>query len=58
VPTPPAITSVLVNDPPALTVGDAAFCVGPPDKVVQGIASVLFAGKPEADSSAATDHGE
>jgi uncharacterized Zn-binding protein involved in type VI secretion len=48
---------VLVNGLPALTAGDAAFCVGPPDKIVKGIDSVLIGGTPAADSAAATDHG-
>jgi uncharacterized Zn-binding protein involved in type VI secretion len=57
VPTPPANLTVLVNGLPILTVGDAAFCVGPPDKIVKGIDSVQIGGKPAADSAAATDHG-
>jgi uncharacterized Zn-binding protein involved in type VI secretion len=57
VPVPPAVTTVFVNGRPAITKGDAAFCVGRPDKVVAGIDSVLIGGRPAADASAATDHG-
>jgi uncharacterized Zn-binding protein involved in type VI secretion len=56
-PIPPAVTTVLINGMPIVTQGDAAFCVGRPDKVVAGIASVKAGGKFVADSSAATDHG-
>jgi uncharacterized Zn-binding protein involved in type VI secretion len=56
-PVPPAVTTVLVNGMPIITRGDSAFCVGRPDKVVAGIASVLAGGRPVGDSSAATEHG-
>ena len=56
-PVPPAVTTVLVNGTPIITQGDAAFCVGPPDKVVAGIATVKAGGKLVADASAATEHG-
>jgi uncharacterized Zn-binding protein involved in type VI secretion len=56
-PIPPAVMNVLVNGMPTITQGDAAFCVGRPDKVVVGIASVKAGGKLVADSSAATEHG-
>jgi uncharacterized Zn-binding protein involved in type VI secretion len=56
-PTPPANKTVLVNGRPLIVVGDAAFCVGPADKVIAGISSVKVGGKNAADSSAATDHG-
>lgn len=56
-PVPPAVMNVLVNGMPIITQGDAAFCVGRPDKVVAGIATVKAGGKFVGDSSAATEHG-
>jgi uncharacterized Zn-binding protein involved in type VI secretion len=56
-PTPPMSLTVLVNGLPILVVGDAAFCVGPPDTIVEGIDSVQIGGKLAANSAAATDHG-
>jgi uncharacterized Zn-binding protein involved in type VI secretion len=56
-PTPPAVLTVLINGRPALTVGDAAVCVGPPDTIAAGVSSVTIGGKAAADSSGPTDHG-
>ena len=56
-PVSPAALTVLVNGFPVITRGDAAFCVGRPDKVVAGIPTVQAAGRPVGDSSAATEHG-
>jgi uncharacterized Zn-binding protein involved in type VI secretion len=56
-PIPPAVKTVLVNGMPIITQGDAAFCVGQPDKVVAGIVSVKAGGKLVGDSSATTEHG-
>jgi uncharacterized Zn-binding protein involved in type VI secretion len=48
---------VKINGRLALVAGDAAVCVGEPDKIVAGIRTVRICGKPAADSSAMTDHG-
>lgn len=53
----PTVSSVTINGLPAAVVGDSAVCVGRPDKIVTGIASIEIEGKPVADSSASTEHG-
>jgi uncharacterized Zn-binding protein involved in type VI secretion len=56
-PTPPAVKDVLINGRLALTKGDSAFCIGPPDKITQGIEGVTIGGCLAADSAASTEHG-
>ena len=40
--------NVIIGGMPAARVGDAAVCIGPPDKVSAGSATVLINGKPAA----------
>jgi uncharacterized Zn-binding protein involved in type VI secretion len=42
---------------PAATVGDLLTCVGPPDTIVKGSATVLIGGKPAARLGDLTAHG-
>jgi uncharacterized Zn-binding protein involved in type VI secretion len=42
---------------PAAVIGDIAICVGPPDTIVQGSATVLIGGKPAARMGDSTAHG-
>ena len=42
---------------PAATVGSMCVCVGPPDTVVKGSATVLICGKPAARLGDTTAHG-
>ena len=48
---------MLIGSLPAARVGDMAVCVGPPDSIVQGSATVLIAGVPAARMGDATAHG-
>jgi uncharacterized Zn-binding protein involved in type VI secretion len=42
---------------PAARVGDMAVCVGPPDAIVKGSATVLVGNMPVARMSDSTAHG-
>jgi uncharacterized Zn-binding protein involved in type VI secretion len=53
----PGVSTVLIGMLPASVVGDACVCVGPPDSVVQGSATVMLAGKPAVRVGDATAHG-
>ena len=55
--TGPGATTVLIGSLPAAVVGDMAVCVGPPDSVVQGSATVMICGKPAVRVGVATAHG-
>ena len=48
---------MLIGGLPAARVGDMATCVGPPDSIVQGSATVLIGGVPAARMGDATAHG-
>jgi len=48
---------VLIGNLPAATVGQLATCVGPPDSVVMGSATVLINSKPAARMGDSTAHG-
>ena len=48
---------MLIGGLPAARVGDMATCVGPPDAIVQGSATVLIGGVPAARMGDATAHG-
>lgn len=45
---PPGVPTVLVGGLPAAPLGNPAFCVGPPDVIVKGSATVLTGGRPQA----------
>jgi len=42
---------------PAACVGDMATCVGPPDLIAMGSATVMIGGKPAARMGDSTAHG-
>ncbi len=50
-------SNVLIGGCPAARVGDAAVCIGPPDKVSAGSSSVLINGKAAARMGDAMKHG-
>lgn len=53
----PGVPNVLIGSLPAATVGDSLVCVGPPDSIVKGSATVLINGKPAARMGDNTAHG-
>ena len=53
----PGAPNVLISALPAARVGDALVCVGPPDTIVQGSATVLIGGMPAAYLGSMTAHG-
>ena len=53
----PGTPNILINNKPASVMGDMCTCVGPPDVIVQGEASVLFNGVPVVTIGAMTAHG-
>jgi uncharacterized Zn-binding protein involved in type VI secretion len=42
---------------PAAVVGDMCVCVGPPDSIIKGSATVMIGGKPAARMGDSTAHG-
>lgn len=53
----PGAPTVLIGNMPAAVVGDIVTCVGPPDTLVKGSATVLIAGKPAVRMGDTTAHG-
>ena len=53
----PCAPLVLINRQPAAAVGDTAVCVGPPDTIVKGSATVKVQGRPAARLGDTTAHG-
>ncbi|HEX4164614.1 MAG TPA: PAAR domain-containing protein [Bryobacteraceae bacterium] len=53
----PGVPTVLIGKMPASVVTDNCVCVGPPDVVVKGSATVLIGGKPAARVGDTTAHG-
>ena len=53
----PAAPTVLIGKLPAAGVGSVALCVGPPDTVVKGSATVLVAKRPMARMGDLCSHG-
>ena len=53
----PCNATVLIGSMPAATVGDMLVCVGPPDTIVKGSATVMICGKPAARMGDSTAHG-
>ena len=53
----PGVPNVLIGKLPASVVGDVAVCVGPPDTIVKGSATVLIGGRPAARMGDTTAHG-
>jgi uncharacterized Zn-binding protein involved in type VI secretion len=48
---------VLIGSLPAAVVGDMLTCVGPPDSIVKGSATVMISGRPAARIGDTTAHG-
>ncbi len=53
----PGIATVLIVKLPAAVLGDSCVCVGPPDSIIKGSATVMIGGKPAARMSDSTAHG-
>ncbi len=53
----PCVPTVLICSLPAAVVGDNCVCVGPPDSIVKGSATVMIANKPAARIGDTTAHG-
>ena len=53
----PGAPTVLIGCLPAATAGSMCVCVGPPDTVAMGSATVLLSGKPAARMGDSTAHG-
>ena len=53
----PGVPTVLIGRMPAAVVGDNLVCVGPPDTIIKGSATVFIVGKPAARMGDATAHG-
>lgn len=51
------VPTVLIGMMPAATAMAAAVCVGPPDVVTKGSATVLTGGKPQARATDTCGHG-
>lgn len=54
---PPCQPNVLIGGLPAARVGDMCTCVGPPDTIVKGSATVLTGSMPQARIGDMTAHG-
>jgi uncharacterized Zn-binding protein involved in type VI secretion len=54
---PPCMPTVLTGKRPQARLSDTAFCVGPPDVIVTGAATVLVGGLPAARMTDKTVHG-
>jgi uncharacterized Zn-binding protein involved in type VI secretion len=54
---PPCQVNVLIGSLPAARVSDRAFCVGPPDVIVSGSATVHIGGMPAVRLGDTTAHG-
>lgn len=55
--TGPGAPTVLIEKMPAAVIGDMCVCVGPPDTIVKGSATVMIGGKPAARMGDTTAHG-
>ncbi|MFS1950013.1 PAAR domain-containing protein [Vibrio lentus] len=53
----PGVPTVLIGNIPAATLGDMCVCVGPPDSIIKGSATVLIMSKPAARMGDTTSHG-
>ena len=54
---PPGTVTVLVGCMPQAGLGDMAVCVGPPDSIIKGSATVMIGGKPAARMMDNCAHG-
>lgn len=55
--TGPGVPNVLIANMPASVLGDMLVCVGPPDSIIKGSATVMISGKPAARLGDTTAHG-
>jgi uncharacterized Zn-binding protein involved in type VI secretion len=53
----PGVPTVLIGNMPTATLGDMCVCVGPPDSIIKGSATVLIMSKPAARMGDTTSHG-
>jgi len=53
----PAAPTVLIGGLPAAKVGDIALCIGPPDSLIKGSATVKIMGMPAVRMGDKTAHG-
>ncbi len=53
----PGVPNVLIEKLPASVLGDMATCVGPPDSIIKGTATVMISGRPAARIGDTTAHG-
>ena len=53
----PGIPTVLIAKMPAAVLGDILICIGPPDTILKGSATVMIGGKPAARLGDTTAHG-
>lgn len=53
----PGAPTVLIGKLPAAVMGDMCVCVGPPDSIIKGSATVMICGKPAARMGDNTAHG-
>lgn len=55
--TGPGVPNVLIGGMPAACLGDMCVCVGPPDSIIKGSATVQIGGRPAARMGDSTAHG-
>ncbi len=53
----PCVQNVLIGSLPAAVVGDMCVCVGPPDSIVKGSATVMINNRAAARLGDSTAHG-
>ena len=53
----PGAPTVLIGKLPAAVMGVSCVCVGPPDSIIKGSATVMICGKPAARMGDTTAHG-
>jgi uncharacterized Zn-binding protein involved in type VI secretion len=53
----PCVPNVLIGGMPAAVLGDMCVCVGPPDAIAKGSATVMIMGRPAARMGDTTAHG-
>ena len=54
---PPGVPTVLIGGLPAAVMGGMATCVGPPDSLVKGSATVMIQNRPAVRMGDTTAHG-
>lgn len=53
----PCVPTVLIGGLPAAVLGDLAICVGPPDALIKGSATVMIGSRPAVRVGDTTAHG-